>query len=444
MTLRRGWLLLVVIAGALTAADPVGVSFRRDLVPLLRERCVTCHGPQKAKGGYRLDTFERLLQPGRSGDLPVVRGDPVRSPFHRLLLARDPDDRMPKDADPLAPEQIALIGRWIKEGAPFDGPDPKASLESLPNPVSHPAAPARYPRPIAVAALAFGPGGTELAAGGYHEVLIFETATGSLRRRLAHLPERIAGLAWSPDGSTLAVAGGTPGRSGEVSLIDVNSGERRALLASAGDLYLAVVFSPDGRRLLAGGTDNAVSSFEVATGRREWFLAQHADWVTALAWSPDGTRFATASRDRTARVCEAVTGEAVASYTEHGAAVLSVAFTPDGKQVWSGGRDKRLRAWDAVNSETRQNLGEFDDDVSAVAVADGRLFAAGADGRVRHHLISDPGKVATYSEIGERITAMAVDAGSHQLAAASQEGRIRIWAFDRMEPLRSWLAAPGW
>jgi len=51
---------------------PVGradeVSFRRDLAPVLVQKCLACHGPKKAKGSYRVDTFEKLALPGDTGE----------------------------------------------------------------------------------------------------------------------------------------------------------------------------------------------------------------------------------------------------------------------------------------------------------------------------------------------------------------------------------------
>src|SRR5881296_2703805 len=57
-------------------ADATAVSFRRDIAPIVVRKCVTCHGPEKTKGGYRLDTFERLMKGGESKSPAVVAGKP--------------------------------------------------------------------------------------------------------------------------------------------------------------------------------------------------------------------------------------------------------------------------------------------------------------------------------------------------------------------------------
>src|SRR6185295_3366310 len=114
---------------------------------------VACHGSEKTKGGFQLHTYEVLMKGGESKEASVTPGQPARSKLFELITARDPDDRMPQKDDPLATAQIALIERWITEGAKFDGPDRKAALATLAPAVVAPGAPAAYPRPVPVLAL---------------------------------------------------------------------------------------------------------------------------------------------------------------------------------------------------------------------------------------------------------------------------------------------------
>ena len=57
-------IVLCFDAPCVRAVEPV--SFVREIAPILRDKCLTCHGPEKAKGEYRLDTFELLQKPGAS------------------------------------------------------------------------------------------------------------------------------------------------------------------------------------------------------------------------------------------------------------------------------------------------------------------------------------------------------------------------------------------
>src|SRR5467141_2191385 len=107
------------------------VSFSKDLAPILAKKCVACHGPEKSKGHFRLDSFDWLMKSGESKSAPVVSSQPEQSELVRRLTAKDEDDRMPQKDDPLPAEYIALIERWIKDGAKFDGADAKAPLITL-------------------------------------------------------------------------------------------------------------------------------------------------------------------------------------------------------------------------------------------------------------------------------------------------------------------------
>src|SRR5213079_1268670 len=185
------------------------------------------------------------------------------------LRASDEDDRMPQKDDPAACGANTLIERWIKEGAKFDGPDTRAPLVTLIPRVPHPDPPAVYRHPLPVLALAFRPDGTELAVGGYHEITIWNPADGKLLRRIKNVAQRTHSLDYSPDGSRLAAAGGSPGQLGEVALFDPTNGVIQTNLATLPDMALTVNFCPDGSRLAVGGADNTIRIYEVATGKAE-------------------------------------------------------------------------------------------------------------------------------------------------------------------------------
>src|SRR5258707_1081647 len=113
------------------AVAPKPVSFSHDIAPLLFQQCQGCHGPEKSKGKYRVDTFDRLFTPGESKEPPVTSGKPGQSNLLRLITAKDDDDRMPQKADPLPAAQVLLVRRWIEEGAEFDGASKSAPIAAL-------------------------------------------------------------------------------------------------------------------------------------------------------------------------------------------------------------------------------------------------------------------------------------------------------------------------
>lgn len=86
---------------------------------ILEAKCVSCHGPEKQKGKFRVDQREALLKGGSSGEPAVVPGDPGKSYLVRvLLLPRGHDDAMPPDGkEPLTGEETLAILRWVQAGA---------------------------------------------------------------------------------------------------------------------------------------------------------------------------------------------------------------------------------------------------------------------------------------------------------------------------------------
>jgi hypothetical protein len=114
----RHALIPLLLAGAIPGrAAPA--TFSERVAPVLENRCTTCHGPTKQKGGLRLDSPPAILLGGEDG--AVVRpGDaPGSELIRRILLPPDDDDHMPPAGkSPPSPADVALLQAWIAAGAP--------------------------------------------------------------------------------------------------------------------------------------------------------------------------------------------------------------------------------------------------------------------------------------------------------------------------------------
>ena len=123
------------------AAPQAKVDFDRQVRPIIEEHCLECHSQDKRKGGLSLATYADALDGGRNG--PAIRpGRSTRSLLiHRLSGAVEP--QMPKDKDPLPPAQLALLRRWIDQGArPTPSSPPAPQPWEAPLALGHPAVPA--------------------------------------------------------------------------------------------------------------------------------------------------------------------------------------------------------------------------------------------------------------------------------------------------------------
>ena len=94
------------------------VDFAAQIKPIFKARCYECHGVDDPEGDLRLDIRSGLFHDGGSDEWVVVLGKADESLlFERLTLPADDPDIMPAEGDPLSADEIALIKRWINEGA---------------------------------------------------------------------------------------------------------------------------------------------------------------------------------------------------------------------------------------------------------------------------------------------------------------------------------------
>ena len=437
---------LIFCSTGLTRADAppsaAPIQFARQIAPLLVSQCQNCHGPQKAKGKYRLDTLARLRTAGAGKAAPVVPGNPGQSELYRRITAHDEDERMPQKGDRLGDAQISMIHDWIAQGAAADGVDPDAPLASLAD-AEEPAAPDVYKHPVPATAVAFNPTGDRIAVAGYHEVTIWEPDSGRLITRVGHLPERIWSLAFTPDGLTLAVAGGSPGVSGAVVLCDARGDRPPRMLERIADMMLTARFSPDGKKLAAGGADNIVRLFDAASGKKERVIEQHADWVTDLAFSPDGEKLATASRDKSARVFDVKTGSMESAYLGHEEAVAAIAWSANGKDIFSVGRDRNLHAWKSADGKRINESQALDGDPIKIVATEASLFVCTAGGMVRSYLASSRRPGMSFDPAPDWIYSLSIDSEHRRLAGGCYNGDVIIWDLATGKLVRRFFAAPG-
>lgn len=125
-------LYAALIAGLVPAFSAAAPDFEKEIQPILEANCIRCHGPGKVKGNLRLHTKEDMLK-GGDIDAAIEPGNAERSlMIERLHLPVTDDERMPQEADPLRPEQIALIEEWINAGAPWpEGVRLKAKKQTI-------------------------------------------------------------------------------------------------------------------------------------------------------------------------------------------------------------------------------------------------------------------------------------------------------------------------
>ena len=110
--------LLTFLVGGASAAASTAVDYARDIRPLFRNHCQSCHGPVKQKGGLRLDSGAAIHSGGKHGSV-INLNAPANSSILVRIAATDESERMPPKGSRLTEDQIDLIRRWIDQGSQF-------------------------------------------------------------------------------------------------------------------------------------------------------------------------------------------------------------------------------------------------------------------------------------------------------------------------------------
>jgi DNA-binding beta-propeller fold protein YncE len=434
--------MLLIMVPAVVGAEPI--SFKRDVAPVLLNNCLACHGPKKAEGGYRIDTFERLTAAGDSTQPGFAAKDVDGSEAFRRITSTDVKERMPLEGDPLPADQVALLKRWIEGGVPFDGPDPKAPLASYIPPPTHPAAPEKYRGTMPITAVEFSSDGSQLFVGGYHEITVWSPVDGKLVRRLPGVGQRTYAIHFSPDGQLLAVAAGTPGRHGEVRLFKPESGELVKVLGMTSDVVFDCAFSPQGDRLATAAADGVARIFDVASGSEQLAITSHSDWVFCVAWNADGTQLATGSRDKTAKVFDAKTGELLITYNGHNQPVRGVLFHPEGKEVYSAGSDNKLHRWNIAEGKKAAEAPLGGEGYKLTPASADAFFASSADNMTRQFGFKDQKPIREFSRVKDWVLSTAFCPTKKLIAGGSFDGQVYVWNAEDGAAVTSFYAAPGY
>ena len=275
--------------------------------------------------------------------------------------------------------------------------------------------------------MAYSPDGTRLAVATSIGIWIYDSQTGREVDILQGHTREITGIAYAPDGRTLASSS-----AGEDYLIladdtlilwDTVSGTRKATLPGSGAYSIA--FSPDGKTIATGGSEyvqlwDAVSGEPTAS-----FQTESGDIVIEkLAFSPDGKTIAT-GETADIRLWDVATATHKATLQGHTNSVLSLSFSPDGSTLASGSMDYTIRLWDTTTATHKATLTDPYAPQSIAFSPDGSTIA---QVRYRDVLLWDvpSGEVRrTLTGHTSWIKALAFSPDGKTIATAS--GEIRLW-----------------
>lgn len=198
---------------------------------------------------------------------------------------------------------------------------------------------------------------------------------------------RVRGLAWAPDGKTLAV-----GTQGAVFLWDVLAGKQLARLAdmnSSTQVY-QLSWSLDGRSLAAGNDENTLLIWDMQSRSLQKTLQGTASVILSVAWSPEGDRLAAGNSDGTVQIWERATWRALHTWNDPATpgpfrrgrlpvAAYMVAWAPGGEKLAATRYDGYVRVWDSHSGKLLHVLRTSDQPNGVSWSPDGQTLASASD-----------------------------------------------------------------
>ena len=283
---------------------------------------------------------------------------------------------------------------------------------------------ATLPHEGEVRAVAFSPGGEQVATAGAHgTVRVWETVSG---KRVTHMEfsEAVNGVAFGADaGGNLYLAAASDDNT--AGLWKLPRGESLGRIVHDGPVRF-VAFSPYGNYVVTGGedwtakirrTENPSPVFQRLRG--------HSGHILAAAFSPSGRYVATASEDATARVWDRRTGQNTP--LRHENTVLGVVFSPDGQYVATASQDQTGRVWDAESGEELVTL-PHEGGVNAIAFSsDGLYVATASSDRTATVWEAASGEPLSRLSHQDSVLAVAFSPDGRLVATGSEDGTARLW-----------------
>jgi serine/threonine protein kinase len=281
--------------------------------------------------------------------------------------------------------------------------------------------------------VAWSPDGLSIASAGAAQLIqVWDASTGNLRLNMAGISTPVYSVAWSPDGSRIASAHDD----GTIKIWDASNGTNLGTIKAHTANVNAIAWSPDSTRIVSGGGDRKAKVWDVSTGGNLATYLGHAHFVNAVAWSRNGLYIVSGSGDYTAQVWDPNTGTNLYTYHGHSNQVLALAWSLDSARIASASDDTTVQVWNAMNGGNVLTYRGHADYVVALAWSpDGTSIVSGGGDHTRPTSdtsvqVWDPttgNRIHLYTGHSAEVEGVAWAPDSKRVASASRDTTVQIW-----------------
>lgn len=448
-TLSLFALLLVCGGTSVVSAAPIAIAdvkhegnvdFEKEVLPILRNKCLACHNTTEAESDLVLETPQTILKGGAEGP-SVVAGKSAESLLLKLASHASEPIMPPKGNDvgakALTSEELGLLKLWIDQGAKGEVLGAAAPITWQPLP----------PGVTPIYAAAVSQTGEFAAVGRANQVFLYHLPS---KRELGRLTDPkllesglyknpgvadldlIQAVAFSPAGDLLATGGYRTlklwRRPRHVRAYDV------APLAAAPRSSAA---SADGKWLAIGDEAGSIQLLDAATGKLAKELKGHAGAVSSLEFTADSAQLVSASLDKSVRLWDVASGQQVARI-DTPAEAHAVRLVAKGMQIAVGGNDNLVRLY-SVPFAAAEPLSKLAIKSPVTTVTSDRKYVATATGEGQIVLFDLTTGAQAMQLAGHPggVTYLQFNAANNRLVSIGADKKVAVWDFGSSKQLTS-------